>query len=123
MISSFALLVLVPMKLEAYIDSYMKEAKWISSGFLPTFEEYLDNGKVSFGYRIGTLQPILMLGIPFPHHILQELDFPSRLNDLSSSVLRLKGDIHSYQVLPITFSIKSEEFFLSILCSDLEFDK
>nr|ABA86247.1 (-)-linalool-like synthase [Picea sitchensis] len=83
--------------LEAYIDSYMKEAKWISSGFLPTFEEYLDNGKVSFGYRIGTLQPILTLGIPFPHHILQEIDFPSRLNDLAGSILRLKGDIHSYQ--------------------------
>nr|AFJ73582.1 2-methyl-3-buten-2-ol synthase [Picea abies] len=83
--------------LEAYIDSYMKEAKWISSGFLPTFEEYLDNGKVSFGYRIATLQPILTLGIPFPHHILQEIDFPSRLNDFAGSILRLKGDIHSYQ--------------------------
>nr|F2XFA6.1 RecName: Full=(R)-linalool synthase 1, chloroplastic; AltName: Full=Terpene synthase TPS-Lin 1; Short=PsTPS-Lin-1; Flags: Precursor [Picea sitchensis]ADZ45501.1 (-)-linalool synthase [Picea sitchensis] len=82
---------------EAYIDSYMKEAKWISSGFLPTFEEYLDNGKVSFGYRIGTLQPILTLGTPFPHHILQEIDFPSSLNRLACSILRLKGDIHTYQ--------------------------
>jgi hypothetical protein len=117
MISSFVLLVLVPVQLEAYIDSYMKEAKWISSGFLPTFEEYLDNGKVSFGYRIGTLQPILTLGIPFPHHILQEIDFPSRLNDLAGSILRLKGDIHSYQVLPITFSIKSDgRIFLCIAC-------
>eukprot|EP00253_Pinus_taeda_P018318 PITA_18318 len=83
--------------LEAYIDAYMKEAKWIFSGFLPTFEEYLDNGKVNFGYRIGTLQPILTLGIPFPHHILQEIDFPSRLNDVACSILRLKGDIHTYQ--------------------------
>nr|AFJ73560.1 2-methyl-3-buten-2-ol synthase [Pinus pseudostrobus var. apulcensis] len=83
--------------LEVYIDAYMKEAKWIFSGFSPTFEEYLDNGKVSFGYRIGTLQPILTLGIPFPHHILQEIDFPSRLNDVACSILRLKGDIHTYQ--------------------------
>uniref|UniRef100_I3QDU0 2-methyl-3-buten-2-ol synthase n=2 Tax=Pinus subgen. Pinus TaxID=139271 RepID=I3QDU0_9CONI len=83
--------------LEAYIDAYMKEARWIFSGFLPTFEEYLDNGKVSFGYRIGTLRPILTLGIPFPHHILQEIDFPSRLNDVACSILRLKGDIHTYQ--------------------------
>eukprot|EP00253_Pinus_taeda_P036041 PITA_36041 len=83
--------------LEAYIDAYMKEAKWIFSGLLPTFEEYLDNGKVSFGYRIGTLQPILTLGIPFPHHILQEIDFPSRLNDVACAILRLKGDIHTYQ--------------------------
>nr|AFJ73570.1 2-methyl-3-buten-2-ol synthase [Pinus pseudostrobus var. estevezii] len=83
--------------LEAYIDASMKEVKWIFSGFLPTFEEYLDNGKVSFGYSIGTLQPILTLGIPFPHHILQEIDFPSRLNDVACSILRLKGDIHTYQ--------------------------
>lgn len=83
---------------ESYIDSYMKEAKWMSSGFLPTFEEYLDNGKASFGYRIATLQPILTLGIPFPHHILQEIDFPSRLNDLACAILRLRGDTLSYQV-------------------------
>lgn len=83
--------------LEAYIDAYMKEAKWIFSGFLPTFEEYLDNGKNSFGYRIATLQPSLTLEIPFPHHILQEIDFPSRLNDVACAILRLKGDIHTYQ--------------------------
>nr|ACN40487.1 unknown [Picea sitchensis] len=82
---------------EAYIDSYMKEAEWISSGCVPTFEEYYENGKVSFGYRIATLQPILTLGIPFPQHILQQIDFPSRFNSLACGILRLKGDTRCYK--------------------------
>jgi hypothetical protein len=83
---------------EALFDAFLEEAKWISSGYLPTFEEYLENGKVSFGYRAATLQPILTLDIPLPLHILQQIDFPSRFNDLASSILRLRGDICGYQV-------------------------
>nr|Q84KL5.1 RecName: Full=Alpha-farnesene synthase [Pinus taeda]AAO61226.1 alpha-farnesene synthase [Pinus taeda] len=82
---------------EALIDAFMEEAKWISSGYVPTFQKYLDNGKVSFGYRAATLQPILTLDIPLPLHILQEIDFPSSFNDLASSILRLRGDICGYQ--------------------------
>nr|AAS47697.1 E,E-alpha-farnesene synthase [Picea abies] len=82
---------------EALFDAFLEEAKWISSGYLPTFEEYLENGKVSFGYRAATLQPILTLDIPLPLHILQQIDFPSRFNDLASSILRLRGDICGYQ--------------------------
>lgn len=82
---------------EAYLDSYMKEAEWISTGFLPTFEEYYENGKISFGYRISMLQPILSMDIPFPHHILQEIDYPSRFSSLAAGILRLKGDTRCYQ--------------------------
>nr|QIC19056.1 putative alpha terpinol/1,8-cineole synthase [Pinus nigra subsp. laricio] len=82
---------------EAYLDSYMKEAEWISTGCLPTFEEYYENGKISFGYRISMLQPTLSMDIPFPHHILQEIDYPSRFSSLAAGILRLKGDTRCYQ--------------------------
>nr|AAX07264.1 terpinolene synthase [Pseudotsuga menziesii] len=82
---------------EDYIDSYLKEAEWISTGYLPTFEEYLENGKVSSAHRVATLQPILTLDIPFPLHIIQEIDFPSKFNDSASSILRLRGDTRCYQ--------------------------
>ena len=42
----------MPMQWEAYVDGDMNEVKCDSSGYLPMFEEYLDNGKFSFGYRI-----------------------------------------------------------------------
>nr|Q9M7D0.1 RecName: Full=Terpinolene synthase, chloroplastic; AltName: Full=Aggteo; Flags: Precursor [Abies grandis]AAF61454.1 terpinolene synthase [Abies grandis] len=82
---------------EAYLDSYMKEAEWISSGYLPTFEEYMETSKVSFGYRIFALQPILTMDVPLTHHILQEIDFPLRFNDLICSILRLKNDTRCYK--------------------------
>jgi len=82
---------------EAVFDAFLEEAKWISSGYIPTFEEYLENGKVSFGYRAATLQPILTLDVPLPLHILQEIDFPSRFNDLAASILRLRGDVCGYK--------------------------
>jgi hypothetical protein len=87
---------------EASIDSAMKEAEWISSGFLPTFEEYYENGKVSFGYHIATLQPILTLDIPLPHYIIQEIGFSSRFSSLACGILRLKSDTRSYEVRPIS---------------------
>jgi hypothetical protein len=102
----------VTVQWEAYFDSYMKEAKWISSGYLPTFEEYLDNGKISFGSRIATLQPILTLSDPLPLHILQEIDFPSKFNDLICAILRLKGDTRCYKVI---FYIKSNKFCIYLL--------
>jgi len=89
----------VRVQLEAYIGAYHKEAEWISSGYLPTFDEYFENGKVSSGHRIATLQPTFMLDIPFPHHVLQEIDFPSKFNDFACSILRLRGDTRCYQVL------------------------
>ena len=94
---------------EAFIDSAMKEAEWISSGFLPTFEEYYENGKVSFGYHIATLQPILTLDIPLPHYIFQEMDFSSRFNNFASCILRLKSDTRSYEVRPISNQMQMQE--------------
>lgn len=83
--------------LEDYIGSYLKEAEWIATGYVPTFQEYFENGKLSSGHRIATLQPILTLSIPFPHHILQEIDFPSKFNDYAASILRLRGDTRCYK--------------------------
>nr|Q84KL6.1 RecName: Full=(-)-alpha-pinene synthase, chloroplastic; AltName: Full=(+)-(3S:5S)-alpha-pinene synthase; AltName: Full=Synthase I; Flags: Precursor [Pinus taeda]AAO61225.1 (-)-alpha-pinene synthase [Pinus taeda]AIF29190.1 (-)-alpha-pinene synthase [Expression vector pPPG2]AIF29192.1 (-)-alpha-pinene synthase [Expression vector pPPG1] len=82
---------------EEYIDAYMQEAKWIASGEVPTFEEYYENGKVSSGHRVSALQPILTTDIPFPEHVLKEVDIPSQLNDLASAILRLRGDTRCYQ--------------------------
>ena len=83
---------------EAYLDSYMQEAKWIASSYMPTFEEYYENGKLTSAHRISALQPILMLDIPFPDHILKEVDYPSKLNDLGCAILRLRGDTRCYKV-------------------------
>nr|Q20HU7.1 RecName: Full=(-)-limonene synthase, chloroplastic; Short=PsTPS-Lim; Flags: Precursor [Picea sitchensis]ABA86248.1 (-)-limonene synthase [Picea sitchensis] len=82
---------------EIYLDSYIQEAKWIASGYLPTFQEYFENGKISSAYRAAALTPILTLDVPLPEYILKGIDFPSRFNDLASSFLRLRGDTRCYK--------------------------
>nr|Q9M7D1.1 RecName: Full=Beta-phellandrene synthase, chloroplastic; AltName: Full=(-)-(4S)-beta-phellandrene synthase; AltName: Full=Agg-Bphe; Flags: Precursor [Abies grandis]AAF61453.1 beta-phellandrene synthase [Abies grandis] len=82
---------------EVYLDSYTQEAKWIASGYLPTFEEYLENAKVSSGHRAAALTPLLTLDVPLPDDVLKGIDFPSRFNDLASSFLRLRGDTRCYK--------------------------
>jgi len=62
---------------------------------------------LSSGHRIATLQPILTLDIPFPDHVLQEIDFPSKFDDLACSILRLRGDTRCYKVLDnLVYQIK-----------------
>lgn len=83
---------------EAIIDAHMQEARWIASGYIPTFEEYLKNSKITSGLHIAIL-PILTMDIILPDDIsLQEIDIPSRFHHLASSIGRLRGDMNAYKI-------------------------
>ncbi|XP_059072449.1 alpha pinene synthase, chloroplastic-like isoform X2 [Cryptomeria japonica] len=82
---------------EICIDSFMVEATWIATGYIPSLEEYLENGKVSFGYRVVTLQPLLSLDVPINDDIIKEIDYPSKFNDLLCLTLRLRGDTKTFK--------------------------
>jgi hypothetical protein len=107
---------------EDCFDSFIQEAKWIATGYLPTFEEYYENGKVSSAHRLSALQPMLTMDIPFPPHILKEVDFPSKLNDLASAVLRLRGDTRCYKVLPVKSNCKTFLFHVAICIPCIKWD-
>ncbi|GLJ09968.1 hypothetical protein SUGI_0119290 [Cryptomeria japonica] len=83
---------------EVYIDSYMQEAKWLVEGYIPTLEEYLENGKVSSGSRVVTLQPVLAIDAILPENILPEIDYPSKFDELLCLTLRVKGDTRTFEV-------------------------
>ncbi|GLJ09990.1 hypothetical protein SUGI_0119710 [Cryptomeria japonica] len=80
-----------------YAHSFMVEATWIATGYIPSLEEYLENGKVSFGYRVVTLQPLLSLDVPIDDDIIKEIDYPSKFNDLLCLTLRLRGDTKTFK--------------------------
>ncbi|XP_059069286.1 alpha pinene synthase, chloroplastic-like [Cryptomeria japonica] len=82
---------------EVYIDSYMQEAKWLVEGYVPSLEEYLDNGKVIGGSRVVTLQPILAVDAILPDNILPEIDYPSKFDELLGLTLRVKGDTRTFE--------------------------
>ncbi|GLJ31920.1 hypothetical protein SUGI_0642450 [Cryptomeria japonica] len=82
---------------EIFLDSFMKEAEWISIGHIPTFEEYLENGKISAG-GILILQPLLTLDALLPNKLLLKTNFPSRFMDILAVTFRLSNDINSFKV-------------------------
>lgn len=83
---------------EDYIDAYMQEAEWLAAGYMPTLNEYLQNGIVSCGNRVVTLQPVLSLDGLLPEDILLQIDYPSRFNERTCSALRLRGDTRTFKV-------------------------
>ncbi|GLJ05737.1 hypothetical protein SUGI_0024240 [Cryptomeria japonica] len=81
----------------SYMDSVMEEAKWLSTGCIPTLKEYLENAKESVAFRTTTLEPILTLDGILPENILQKVDYPSTFNDLLCLTLRLRGDTRTFK--------------------------
>lgn len=86
------------MQWEVLLDSYMQEAKWLSTSYIPTFKEYLENGKITGGARIVILQPLLTLDALLPDDLLPEIDFPSRFSEILALTFRLSNDIKSFKV-------------------------
>ncbi|KAH9297306.1 hypothetical protein KI387_028988, partial [Taxus chinensis] len=83
---------------EVYIDALMQEAEWLAARYIPTLKEYLENGKVSSGARIAILPSILTLDGLLPEDILHKIDYPSRFDELSGMLFRLRGDIRTFKV-------------------------
>eukprot|EP01018_Ginkgo_biloba_P025697 Gb_31098 [translate_table: standard] len=77
---------------EVYIGAYLQEAEWIADEYVPTMEEYIENGINSFGLGVLTLHCILLLNQPLTDHILGEIDMPSRFHRLVGLAARLRGD-------------------------------
>ncbi|GLJ05752.1 hypothetical protein SUGI_0024540 [Cryptomeria japonica] len=82
---------------EHYLKALTKEAEWLANGYIPSLEEYLENGAPSSGYRVTMLQPTLTLDSLLPDKILLEMDYPSRFNELLCLSLRLKGDTRTFK--------------------------
>ncbi|GLJ09972.1 hypothetical protein SUGI_0119370 [Cryptomeria japonica] len=76
----------------------MQEAKWLVEGYVPTLQEYLENGKVSGGSRVVTLQPVLAVDAILLENILPEIDYPSKFDELLRLTLRVKGDTRTFEV-------------------------
>ncbi|KAH9297308.1 hypothetical protein KI387_028990, partial [Taxus chinensis] len=82
---------------EVYIDSIMQETEWLATGYIPTLNEYLENGKLSSAARIVILPSILTLDGLLPEDTLHKIDYPSRFDELSGLLLRLRGDTRTFK--------------------------
>lgn len=68
------------------------EARWYHSGYKPTLEEYLENGKVSIALPSVTIQSYIFSANPIRKEALKFLeDMPDILN-LSGRLCRIVDD-------------------------------
>lgn len=82
---------------ERYVESYLLEAEWIAAGHVPTFNEYIENAQVSSGMGIVNLVPILLMGNLIPDNILDEIYYPSKIQELSELTIRLTDDLRDFE--------------------------
>lgn len=79
-------------------NSYFREAQWFNSGYIPKFDEYLDNALVSVGapFALGLSYPMIQ-----QHISKEEIDLiPEDLNLLrwASIIFRLYDDLATSKV-------------------------
>nr|ABV44452.1 caryophyllene/humulene synthase [Pinus sylvestris] len=80
-----------------YLESYLQEAEWITTGCVPTFSEYIKNAVASSGMCIVNLIPLLLMGQPLPNNILQQIHSPSKIQELSELTIRLIDDLRDFE--------------------------
>jgi hypothetical protein len=83
---------------ERYLESYLQEAEWIATGYVPSFDEYLKNGQASSGMSVLNLIPLLLMGQILPDDILQQIFYPSKIHELLELTVRLKDDITDFEL-------------------------
>ncbi|XP_038973816.1 bifunctional levopimaradiene synthase, chloroplastic-like isoform X1 [Phoenix dactylifera] len=74
---------------------FLKEAEWMHSERIPTYEEYMQCTKVSIGAKIITWTSAFLLGEKITDEMLRHIGPDSRFTDLVSVVCRLSNDLAS----------------------------
>ncbi|KAI8549106.1 hypothetical protein RHMOL_Rhmol06G0000600 [Rhododendron molle] len=78
------------------LHSGWREAKWTSDQSLPTLEEYIDNGLVSFALGPIVLPTLYLVGPILSDDVVFSTEYQSLFKTLSTSG-RLLNDIHTFQ--------------------------
>ncbi|KAJ4962282.1 hypothetical protein NE237_022221 [Protea cynaroides] len=78
--------------------SWMIEARWSKSGYVPSIDEYLENAMISVAAHTITLPPASLMNQPLPKYMMR-CDQYETLTKLLMVSARLLNDIQSYEVL------------------------
>ncbi|KAJ4930464.1 hypothetical protein NE237_000168 [Protea cynaroides] len=76
--------------------SWMIEARWSKSGYVPSIEEYLENAMISIAAHTITLPPASLMNQPLPKYMMR-YDRYQALTKLLMVSARLLNDIQSYK--------------------------
>lgn len=79
----------------------LREAIWAKDGSIPTINEYMENGYVSFALGPIVLPTLYFLGVKLSEEVVQSSEY-HKLYEVMSTQGRLMNDIHSFKVLLLT---------------------
>lgn len=82
---------------ERYLEGYMQESEWMAARHVPTFDDYMKNGKPSSGMCILNLYSLLLMGQLVPDNILEQIHLPSKIHELVELTARLVDDSKDFQ--------------------------
>ena len=79
--------------------AYFKEAKWFSSNFIATMEEYMALGIANSGYYLLTATSFIGMGCIATEEVFKWLTNNPKIVNASSIIARLMDDIVSNEVI------------------------
>ncbi|XP_042756891.1 ent-kaurene synthase 1, chloroplastic isoform X1 [Lactuca sativa] len=78
------------------VKSMLREAIWAKDGSIPTINEYMENGYVSFALGPIVLPTLYFLGVKLSEEVVQSSEY-HKLYEVMSTQGRLMNDIHSFK--------------------------
>ncbi|KAK4286038.1 hypothetical protein QN277_002650 [Acacia crassicarpa] len=78
-------------------EAYLVEAKWCNQGYIPTYEEYLENGVVTSCYPLLEIASFLGLANFATKHVFDWISNVPRIVRASSIICRLTDDLSSHK--------------------------
>jgi hypothetical protein len=89
--------IMLSMQWLSLLKSMLKEAKWLRDKSVPTMDEYMTNGCISFGLGPQVLSALYFLGPKLSEEVVRGPE-TRHLFELMSTCGRLMNDIQSFKV-------------------------
>lgn len=90
--------------------AYLKEAKWYSSGYTPTLQEYLNNAWISISAPLILVHAYFLDINPINKEALDCLDTYQHIIRCSAMILRLANDLGTSSVRIVFYLISISQF-------------
>jgi hypothetical protein len=82
---------------DRWLASILTEAEWAESGYVPTFDEYLDVGEISFGLEPIVQSTIFFVGQKLDESVVDSHDYRTIMG-LVNRICRILNDIRTVDV-------------------------
>lgn len=80
------------------VEAFLVEAKWFNKGYVPTIEEYLNNGIATGGTYMALVHAFFLMNQDVTNETAANMEPYPKLFSVSGQILRLWDDLGTAQV-------------------------